>query len=200
MNSNTMTGPFARVLTTMAACGVALALQTGIAGAATSSAHVAAPRLVKHVTTVEYVSTTAPTSGAVARDVTRVAHGVTPKISCGQYLTVSESTSWDIWGTSVVLLTLSSTDYTQWCSGRAYTQSYRIYCHNLTFGVYNFTCLGGNSSGVIGQGTSQVNPWYNQPVLMTYWTGSWHTQTGTGYGRNYLSSNGATNEWFQLNI
>ena len=200
MNSNTVTPKLARVLTTVVACGVALALQTGIAGAATPSGQVTSPHLVKHVTTVEYVSTSAPSGTQVGRDASRVPAGVTPKISCGQYLTVTESTSWDIWGTSVVLLSLSSTDYTQWCSGRVYTQSYRIYCHNLTYGVYNFTCLGGNSSGVIGQGTSQVNPWYNQPVLMTYWTGAWHSQTGTGYGRNYLSSNGATNEWFQLNI
>jgi hypothetical protein len=192
-----------RVIGVLALTGTAGLFTHGVADAATQirpAQATAAPRIVKHVTTEVYVSSGAPTNGQLPSGATKAQHGVAPHISCGQYLTDQISTRWDIWGTSDTLLSLSSTDYTQWCSGRVYTSSYRIYCQNITWGIYNFTCLGGNSHGIIGQGTSQVNPWYNQPVMMTYWTGSWHVDYGTGYGRNYMSSNGSTNEWFSLSI
>jgi hypothetical protein len=192
-------------LALLAAVGaLVLGVGTGIASAATASNHqslASVPRLVAHMTKTEYVSAVLPTDriafSSTAKEVTA---GETPQISCGQVLTDNISISWYIWGTGIRLMSLSSTDYTVWCSGKVYTQSYSIYCQNLTYGIYNFTCLGGNSSGVTGQGTSQVNPWYNQPVQLTYWAGRWVVRTGTGYGRNYMSSNGATNEWFQLNI
>lgn|ERR1022692_878334 len=192
-------------LTLLAAVGaLVLGVGTGIASAATPSNHqslTSVPRLVAHVTKTEYVSSVVPTDRtAFSRTAKEVTAGKTPQISCGQVLTDNISTSWYIWGTGIRLMSLSSTDYTVGCSGKVYTQSYSIYCHSLTYGIYNFTCLGGYSSGVIGQGTSQVNPWYNQPILLTYWAGTWVVRNGTGYGRNYMSSNGATNAWFQLNI
>jgi hypothetical protein len=159
-----------------------------------------APTLVAHTVKTEYVSSVAPTSAEFARSAKVVSEANAATIRCGQVLTDTISTSWNIWGTSVTILALRSTDYTVWCSGHVYTSSYGIYCHTLSYGFYNFTCLSGNSYGIIGQGRSQVNPWYNQPVMLTYWTGAWHVKKGTGYCRNYMSSNGATNEWCQLNI
>lgn len=53
-------------------------------------------------------------------------------------------------GTSTVLTSLSSVDYTKRCSGKVYTESYHIYCDTFVGVLVNFTC-GNHSSGVIGQ-------------------------------------------------
>lgn len=168
------------------------------AAADAASTRTSAPRLVRHTTVTALVSTVAPGSSAFARRATPVPDGVRPRLSCGQYLTVELSTSWTFGGTKV--MTLSSVDSTKWCSGKAYTESYARSCRNLNLVVAIFTCLGGATSGVIGQGSGEVNPWYDQPAQVQFLTASGYTtMSATAYGRNYFHANGTSSSWFTFN-
>lgn len=163
------------------------------------------PGVVEHSFTKQFVSATAPSArGVLPAGARPVAAGETPKIRCGQVLTTTIYTAWDVWGTSITLVSMQSQQYTVWCSGKVYVNWYKINCNPLTVGLLDFTCVGNNSHGVIGNGTSEANPWYNQPVVLTYWSGpepwDWTTESGTAYCRTYMWSNGKTNEWCSLSF
>lgn len=153
--------------------------------------------VIRQVT--ETVTSRAPAGAPEASGAVTVPAGTTPQISCGQYLTYYLYAAYEMAGTNDVLTSLSSVDYTKWCSGKVYTQSYRIYCNNFMAGILNFTCVN-HSSGVIGQGSSKVNPWYNQSVILSILEpDGWDVTPGESYCRNYMTSTGGYSDWCTIN-
>ncbi len=176
---------------------VAGAAQPAGSTAGPSAATAASKASTVHITSHLVVSNVAPTSPEFTREAQPVREGVSPRISCGQYLTYYETARYTEFGQTFVQLT--STDYTQWCSGRTWTESYGVYCHNLYFVAANFFCMGGASWGIIGQGSYEVNPWYNQPVKAAVVTPDGvEIESATAYCRNYMAANGYNNEWCSL--
>ncbi len=154
-------------------------------------------RFARFVT--ETVTSGAPAGESGAKDASAVVPGATPRISCGQYLTYDLYAAYDLAGTSTVLTSLSSVDYTKWCSGKVYTESYHIYCNNFVDVLVNFTCVN-HTSGVIGQGSKEVNPWYNQSVILSVLDLDGYDVTpGESYCRNYMTSTGGYSDWCTIN-
>lgn len=187
---------------------IALAALAGVVGVASSAGAAVPParaqrfavegvrpqvRFVRFVT--ETVTSGAPAGERGAREAASVSPGTSPRISCNQYLTYDLYAAYDLAGTSTVLTSLSSVDYTKWCSGKVYTESYHIYCDNFVDVLVNFTCVK-SSSGVIGQGSKEVNPWYNESVILSVLEPDGYDVTpGESYCRNYMTSTGGYSDW-----
>ncbi len=103
---------------------------------------------------------------------------------------------------------MGSSGYYYYCEGIE-TTSMHLVCNNLYYVAIGLQCAGGYRWGVIGQGTSHVNPWYNQPVNILVaepeeFDGIWFATVGTYHGMVYCRtnfySNGSYNNGCSLSV
>jgi hypothetical protein len=86
-----------------------------------------------------------------------------PAVTKGEKLNWSMFAAWDVPGTKSDFVSLGSGGY-YYYDENVYTTWIQPYCGNIIAGAIDFICGSGARWGVIGNGTSHVNPWYNQPV------------------------------------
>jgi hypothetical protein len=102
------------------------------------------------------------TAGATV-STAQAAAATSSHVSCGAKLSWDMNATWVVPGVNDLFTGFSSNGYYYYC-GDIVTQSLHPVCSNLYYALIDFECSGHATYGVIGEGTSHVNPWYNQPV------------------------------------
>jgi hypothetical protein len=124
---------------------------------------------------------------------------------CGAKLNWYMDATWVVPGVNDLFVGFSSSGYYYYCGDIVGQVQHRV-CNNLYYGLIDFECTGSPTSGVIGEGTSHVNPWYNQPVnIVVLFPGeddfpSIGIYGGTIYCRSNFYSSGKYNNNCSLSI